>query len=308
MGFLEFKKPRVSWLIVWLFIIIPVLLMLVRAPLLKLFDFNPEKPTEEMCIDAWWGYYSVAVAVTALYAIIVYRVPQRFWNGTFIVNRIPQRLWKWLKATWWDTRFDMGVFRIIITILMFTLIPCLFTPQLISVGLNFVALLGVALCIYFGHLLLLRLQCSLLELLAITTTFGLIDGLVLSTPGALKLGLFLSPTLAAWILYAAVSGIVTATLSGANGTGARLLHIFAAMLSVSAFALLGLGAAILIASESEKYGMSTYRIWAWPLIAAGVIGFGLNIRLGIKTKKHAQALLKPTPESVLNSPVLDAKP
>ena len=283
------KFSRLAWLLIAGLSLLPVILIAVGLLLVKL-DCIPAPEVGTIYVTVLAVYF----VGTALYALVS--------------NRVPQRLFRGALGTCRATKFDIRWLRLTITILILATAATLFIHQLNWLCLSGVAAIGVLLSIYFGHLLLLRLQCSLLELLAITTTFGLIDGLVLSTPGALKLGLYLSPTIAAWILYAAVSGIVTATLSGANGTAARLLHIFAAMLSVSAFALLSLGAAILIASESEKYGMATYRICAWPLIAAGIFGFGLNIRLGIKTKKRAQALLKPTPESVLNSPVLDAKP
>lgn len=289
MGFFDLKKPRFSrlaWVLIAGMFVLPALM----------FGFSEY-------IVSFLGDWAEPIVVTGL---LIY-----FWGVVLYalyVNRFFQWLWRGIAGGCRDIKFDMRWLRLTASVLVIATAATLFIQQLYWLCLPAVAALGVALCIYFGHLLLLRLQCSLLELLAITTTFGLIDGLVLSTPGALKLGLFLSPTIAAWILYAAVSGIVAATLSGSTGTGARLLHIFAATLSVAAFAFLGLGVAILIAADSEKFGMSTYSVWAWPLIVAGVIGFGLNIRLGIKTKKRAKELLKPAPESVLNSPVLDAKP
>ena len=214
-----------------------------------------------------------------------------------VVNRAVQRLWGGIKAVWRDKTLDAGWLRWLITFIAITtgVIVANFR-ELSWLILPAVAVFGVATCLYFGHLLLFRLQCGLLELLAITTAFGLIDGLLLSTPGAMRLGLYLSPVVAAWILYGAVSGLVRARLLNENGPRARMAHMVVALFGSSALALFVLGIAIILSSRAPALSMGDYQAWGWPLAVIGFIGFFLDIGLNVKTQRRAKALSKPAPE------------
>jgi len=190
------------------------------------------------------------------------------------------------------SNYDWRWLRALITLCAFVTVGACCLRDYHWLILPGIGAVGAMLCLYFGHLLFFRLQCSLMELMALTMVFGLIDGLVLSTPGALKMGLYLSPAVAAWILHAAVSGIVTATLCGASGIRARLLFIGAAWLGGASLGLIGLSTAVIGMSHDERLGMSGYLPWAWPMAVAGLIGMVLNIRLGMKTRRCAKAILK----------------
>ncbi|MEI6235043.1 MAG: hypothetical protein WCT04_18455 [Planctomycetota bacterium] len=154
-----------------------------------------------------------------------------------------------------------------------------------------VAALGVFLSLYFSHLLLFRMQCSLVELFAITTTYGIFTGLVVSTPGAMKIGSYLSPMIAAWVLYSAVSGIANATLFGTTTIRARLLLMAAVLWGNAALPLIGLGALIFAWLFNPRFGMEIYRDYAWPLVIIGVLGLALNAAIFVKTRRIAKAML-----------------
>src|SRR5579862_4333433 len=120
---------------------------------------------------------------------------------------------------------------------------------------------GGALCLYFGHILLFRLQCGLFELMAMTIVLGLFEGLMLSTPGLTRIALWLSPLVLAWILYGAVVGLSRARLLDVTGTLATVAHLFAAWLGIAWMALAGLGAAMLILGDGSNLVSAEMRRW-----------------------------------------------
>jgi hypothetical protein len=170
------------------------------------------------------------------------------------------------------------------------------------------AVFGGLLCIYFGHILLFRLQCGLFELLVMTAVLGLIEGLMLSTPGVTRIALWLSPLVLAWILYGAVVGLARARLLNATSTRASVLHMFAAWLGIAWMALAALSITMWSLSEQSTLVSPEMKAWCWPLFILAVIGLALDIWLGVKTSRRARAVLKSGLDSELNSAPLDAKP
>ena len=230
----------------------------------------------------------VGVAITILVALL-------YCWGVFIyavvVNRWLQRSWRWLFAPRVQP-FDLRWLRWLVTL---AAILCglsigyfLFAPWLLFPT---VAALGTILCVYFGHLLLFRLQCSLLVLLSATIFYGLIDGLILSTPGALKLGLYFSPMIAAWVLYGMVCGLVQARLLGLSSDKSVLLHIAAAWLGNASLAMLSVGTAILFAASNPRMGMSSYAIYGVPLAVIGAVAFIVDVCYSAKMRKRAKTIL-----------------
>jgi hypothetical protein len=240
----------------------------------------------------------VGILVSALYCLGVFIY-------AIVVNRWIQRTWKWLFAQrinafdvrWlrWAATFTAGVCGF--SIAFFGQFPWLLLPS--------IAALGIVLCLYFGHLLFFRLQCSLLELLATTTFFGLVDGLILSTPGALKLGLYFSPMVAAWVLYGTAAGLVQTRLLGPLSERKALLHIAAAWLGNASLALLCVGVAILFAASNPRLGMQSYTVWSTPLVIVGTLGFIVDLWSAVKIRQRAKSLLAPAVPA-LNSPAIDA--
>ena len=164
---------------------------------------------------------------------------------------------------------------------------------------------GVLLCLYFGHLLLRRLQCSLLELLVIVAVLVNLEGLLLTSPGFMAFGWAWSSCLAAvaagWILYGAVNSLAAARILGVTGSAQRVGLLAAHWLGAAAPALILLGALLVFAEPHGVYGdsqawraMIAPRMAAWgaPLLAAGVAGWLVCGWLDVKIGRAARAQLK----------------
>jgi hypothetical protein len=93
-------------------------------------------------------------------------------------------------------------------------------------GLNI--LFGVLLITYSGHLLIWRLQCSLLDLVVIAAFTGNILGVFLTVPGLRAIVLPLLPAAIGWVLLGSVNGMVYARILNCRSQFLRVvLFLFA---------------------------------------------------------------------------------
>ena len=159
---------------------------------------------------------------------------------------------------------------------------------------------AVLLCLYFAWILFRRLQCSLLELMAIVAFLGNAEGLLFSTPGVLRMtagSWALAPLLAAWVLYGAVMSLAQGRLLGLERSLPRLLLLFAnwfilaapAMLIAGAF--LGIGEMHDAASSFGGLVSPAMARWGGPLAVAGLSGCCLHFWLAVKTGRKAREIL-----------------
>jgi hypothetical protein len=158
-------------------------------------------------------------------------------------------------------------------------------------------LCGLFMVFYFGHLLLRRLQCSLLEWCAIIILLGNAEALLFTTPGILKSVTFAIPVsvlIAAWVLYGSTLGLVQARLLGVEQAAGRLGILLAAWWSLAGWSLL-LGGALLSAWGYGETGQRLIGPWlgAWrvPLVVAGLCGLLVGWWVRSKARKAAKAMI-----------------
>lgn len=169
----------------------------------------------------------------------------------------------------------------------------------LGAGWNLLApVLGVALSLYFGHLLLFRMQCSLLEWLVGSILLASMEGLLLSTPGVLaNVGfvLLLAPMLCAWILFAMIRALVTARILNVEATWQRALWIiFHAALLLAPGALIA-GVGIYLGGDIPHLSGSEFTPFGLPLMVLGGVGLAVNSLVVWKTKRAARAALAKLP-------------
>lgn len=161
------------------------------------------------------------------------------------------------------------------------------------VGANGFAIL---LCLYFGAILLRRLQCSLLELCVVIGALGNVEGILLTTPGMLRFGpamWALAPLAAAWILGGAVKAAVQARILGEVDPLPRV-----ALLLLNWFTLAA--PALLLAGTLLHYGRllndavvsANMAAWAPLLIPIGAAGTLLSLIWEIKISRAARLVLR----------------
>ena len=190
-------------------------------------------------------------------------------------------------------RLDWLWLRWLLTLFPFAAVAALiFKPELRDYFLPLGAAYGVAVSAYFAQILFLRLQCSLLDLMAFVAIFGAAWGLVFSTPGARYLGLWLAPVLAAWVLHGMVTGLARAQLLGKQRGRERLWQFFVALLGDAGPALIATGA-LMIFLEQKDASMLTrdLRFWSVPLPALGLVGLVLSVSEYRRASRAAKNIL-----------------
>jgi hypothetical protein len=155
---------------------------------------------------------------------------------------------------------------------------------------------------YFGHILLFRLQCSLLEFCLIIAALGNLEGMLLTTPGIFSIGrewvMVLAPLGVAWLFYGAVIGLMQAELCGRRGAFMRLFHIVSGWLNTGALAMLGMGTALWLYRHDTKMLTRNVSAWAIPLMVLGALGLVLRFWLGRSARRAAKELVfSATPEA-----------
>jgi hypothetical protein len=167
--------------------------------------------------------------------------------------------------------------------------------------LNWTGLIGsmgfsLALAVYYGWILLRRLQCSLLELWFLIAMLGIVEGLLVSAPGLLTLGsplLSLVPLSAAWILGGAVKAMAQARLFDLHHVGARIGLIFANWFSLASPALLLVGLTLYFGRGINDALVSRTLAGAGlPLFIAGGVGLVVYIALEIFSARAARRVTK----------------
>jgi len=153
------------------------------------------------------------------------------------------------------------------------------------------ALFGIVVCAYFVHLLLLRLQCSLFELLASSVLLASVVGLTISTHGVLQspsLILLLLPMLVAWILYATIRAVVTAELLKVKRADIRTAWILVNAALLLSPALLLAGLLIFFGGYFKALSGSEFTPYGMPLAVLGVVGIALDCYVRSKVKRAAR--------------------
>jgi hypothetical protein len=165
----------------------------------------------------------------------------------------------------------------------------------LGMGWNLLApALGVALSLYFGHLLLFRMQCSLLEWLVGSILLASMEGLLLSTPGVLtNVGfvLLLAPMLCAWILFAMIRALVTARILKFEAAALRAAWIVVHVLLLLAPGAFIAGLGIYLGKDIPHLSGSEFTPFGMPLLVAGGVGLVINFFLNGRTKREARAAL-----------------
>ncbi len=164
---------------------------------------------------------------------------------------------------------------------------------------------GVLLCFYFGHILLRRLQCSLLEFMVIGAVLFNVEGLLLTSPGFMAFGWlwasWLGLVAAAWVLAGAVNGLAASQILSVTGSAPRLGLLAAHWAGAAAPALLLTGGALCLAKPhglfEDSYAVRALVAprmteWGLPLLIVGATGLFLRFWLGIKVRRLARAKLK----------------
>lgn len=173
-------------------------------------------------------------------------------------------------------------------------------PWLVTIG-------ALTMAAYFGHILLFRLQCSLLEFCLIIAALGNLEGLLLTTPGIFSVGrewvMVLAPLGVAWLFYGAVIGLMQAELSGRRGTLSRLFHIVSGWLNTGALAMLSVGVFICSYRERTQLIPKNLGTWAIPLMVLGALGLVLRFWLGRAARRTAKELVfREKPEAINAGP------
>lgn len=153
------------------------------------------------------------------------------------------------------------------------------------------ATFGISVCAYFTHLLLLRLQCSLLDLLTSSVLLASVLGLTLSTPGVLRswpLLLMLIPMLVAWILFATIRAVVTAELLKLNHAFARTAWIVLHATLLLSPALLLAGCAIHLGGYIPALSGSGFTPYGMPVAVLGALGIAVDFYVRAKVKRAAR--------------------
>ena len=197
--------------------------------------------------------------------------------------------------------FDLKLLRfpVILTALLAALLPFDFHSVVTIAATIAFPLFALLVCVYFGHILMARLQCSLLEFGLLIVIFGNAAGIVLTSSGVAALGwnwtLTLALVLTAWILYGAVRGMTQARLLGVSAGPLRVLLMLAGWFTTAAPPMLFLGFALTLpayydASFAHTIGRNLAR-WGIPLVAAGLLGIAIGIAIHWKVRRAARRIL-----------------
>jgi hypothetical protein len=217
-------------------------------------------------------------------------------------------------TTWWQRRkqrlrerkraaagFDLGFLRWLLC-LSAILTPANLVDGVdcvrVAAGINNVVF-GVLLCVYFGHILLRRLQCSLLEFSLLIVVLGNALGLLLTTPGVYYLGwtwiTALLSVVTGWVLFGAVGGLTQARLLNATRPLSKVGFMLSGWLTTAAPALVIGGAALWLSrwgdAQISAFVSPNMSTWGIPLLLAGIVGAGLYFWLARKAGLAARAIL-----------------
>jgi hypothetical protein len=184
-----------------------------------------------------------------------------FWR----ISEIDRRFWAWISNAHCKSigNLDLAWLRWPLTLCALLMAANIFYFQPVAQWIALVAncAFGTLLCLYFGHLLLRRLQCSLLEFMVIVTLLFNLEGLLLTSRGLLSMGpLWTSGTAAlaaGWVLYGAVSALISARLLRVSKSTHRLGLLVASWLGSAAPAIALMG---LLLAFGRKAGLSGGRI------------------------------------------------
>ena len=165
------------------------------------------------------------------------------------------------------------------------------------------ALCGALICAYYAHLLLARLQCSLLEFLVLIAGLGSWLGMLLASPALYALGthwvVILTLLGGGWVLHGAVLGVAQARLLGVESPAARACHILLGWITSGSrgVLLLGLSLSLIRLADRRSFAeMLGQRLatWGTALFIAGIAGILLSFVVNFKTRRAAQKILGET--------------
>jgi hypothetical protein len=153
-------------------------------------------------------------------------------------------------------------------------------------------LFGVLLMMYGGHLLIYRLQCSLLDLVVIVAFAGNILGIFLTVPGLRSLILQLMPAALGWVLLGAAEGIVYARILDCRSQFRRVLLFLVAwgQFLASPFLLLSWFLFTLKDNGYSRWFGADFLSYRYPFLVTGIAIFALawivhgRIRAAIRLK------------------------
>ncbi|MCY3021380.1 MAG: hypothetical protein NTW87_20390 [Planctomycetota bacterium] len=192
--------------------------------------------------------------------------------------------------------FDLRFARALLTLCVPLTVPNIapFGPALEWTAAIGTGAFAILLCAYFAWILFRRLQCSLLELIALVAFLGNVVGIALTTPNlsGLAPGAWaLTPLLAGWVFYGMVLGLTQARLLGVHSPLPRLLLLAANWYGLAAPALLLAGVLLHFGGSVQFFVSRAMAAWGVPLILLGVAGYVVAIWLGIKTRRAARTVL-----------------
>ena len=197
-----------------------------------------------------------------------------------------------LAASGLDLRWARFLITFLILGISLAFVP---NPTVAESGEIVTIVAGVLMCVYFAHMLLFRLQLSLLEACVLIALIGNFEGLLLTMPGIRSVGFFwmglMIPMIAAWVLYGAVKGIIQAELLQVSSPLKRAWFIISGVITIAAPALILCGGAFWLAREQSMLISANMRAWSVPLIVFGCIGLALRVRMGLLARRAARAAL-----------------
>lgn len=157
----------------------------------------------------------------------------------------------------------------------------------------------VALTLYYAHLLFARLQCSLVELLALVVLLGSAEGLLFSTPGILyvpHLLIVIAAALPALVFAGAIEGLIEARVLDVTHPYKRLLIVLVDIFA-DAGPSVGLAGFLLWGSRfTPLRGLGGLDLTAWglPMLIVGGVSTVAGFALGLKVRRVAHRLLDET--------------
>lgn len=155
---------------------------------------------------------------------------------------------------------------------------------------------GILLALYGGHLLLFRLQSSLLEWLLMLVFLGSVVGSIVSVP-AFHLAWMpltcLASVFVGWVLYGAVIGIVQADLLGVDKPAGRIALLVLGWLTTAAPGMLSAAYLVFDLGRVERWLMVSHSMAAWilPLAGLGLLGLAADAYLTWRCWRAAKKIL-----------------
>lgn len=171
---------------------------------------------------------------------------------------------------------------------------------------------GLAMTAYYGHILIWRLQCSLLDLIVSTAFLGNAVGMLLVTLGAVGAAWAAwatLPLLTGWTAMGAVHGIIYARLIGTTSPLVRASLLLFAWLQYLAPPFLIIGCTLEILGRNSVMEKSLGRqvmSYSLPLLIAGAVLLVVVVFAHWKLSRKARQIVKAAQPQAVEEPSLSS--